>query len=455
MPASLSVILDTRRIKQKINKYPVKLRVTSGRRTKNYATIYDMSEEEFGKLNASNLGATLKVIRNKLRDMEREADNVIRAMTCFHFEDFEREYISNHPLFNPKKSAINATVKGNYGYDTALYAHRFPIFKELTMPAGTLLVAFRSYIDKLLRGDRIGTAVCYQTSYYALEKFRGNVLFSDVTVDYLNDFEKWMLRKNISKTTIGIYVRCLRCIFNEAIEDGIIKRDRYPFGRRRYQVPTSRNVKKALTLEDVSKLYYFQPTRKEEQWAKDFWFFSYLGNGINPKDIAYLKYKNIEGDYFIFERAKTENATRNDPKPITVFITDDMRAIIDRWSNKDKRPNNYVFPILEPDINALRQYELIELFTQSINDWLLKIKKKLKIEKRLTTYVARHTFSTVLKRSGVSTEFIQESLGHMNIRTTEKYLDSFEKEVKKELVGSLTAFKAAPPTSANEVEESV
>jgi len=97
--------------------------------------------------------------------------------------------------------------------------------------------------------------------------------------------------------------------------------------------------------------------------------------------------------------------------------------------------------VLEPDVTALRQYELIELFTQSINDWLLKIKKKLNIEKRLTTYVARHTFSTVLKRSGVSTEFIQESLGHTNIRTTEKYLDSFEREVKRDLVGNLTAFK--------------
>ena len=441
MSASLSIILDKRRMKQKIKKYPVKLRVTYQRKIKLYSTIYDLSEEEFGKLNAPNVGAGLKAIRDKLRDIERRADNAIRSMSAFHFDDFEKEYISDNPLFNKQKTTQNVTVQGVYGYDVAQYAHRFPIFKELTMPAGTILVSFRSYIDKLLRADRIGTAVCYQTSYYALEKFRGNVLFSEVTVDYLNDFERWMLRKNISKTTIGIYVRSLRCIFNEAIEDGIIKRDRYPFGRRRYQVPTSRNIKKALTLEDVSKFYYYQPTRKEEQWAKDFWFFSYLGNGINPKDIACLKYKNIEGDYFIFERAKTEKATRSDPKPITVFITEDMRAILDRWATKDKSPNNYVFPVLEPDITALRQYELIELFTQSINDWLLKIKKKLNIEKRLTTYVARHTFSTVLKRSGVSTEFIQESLGHTNIRTTEKYLDSFEREVKRDLVGNLTAFK--------------
>ncbi|MBN8853037.1 MAG: hypothetical protein BGO55_14110 [Sphingobacteriales bacterium 50-39] len=320
MSVSVSIILDKRRMKLKIKKYPVKLRVIHQRKTKLYCTIYDLSVEEYGKLNAPNLGAGLKTIRNKLKDIERDADSAIRSMTAFHFDDFQKEYIANNPLFHQPGASRNITVQGNYEYDVAQYFHRFPIFKEVDMPAGTLIVTFRSYIDKLLRSDRIGTAVCYQTSYYALEKFRGNVLFSEVTVDYLNEFEKWMLRKNYSKTTIGIYVRSLRCIFNEAIEDGIIKRDRYPFGRRRYQPPTSRNIKKALTIEDVSKIYYFQPTCKEEQWAKDFWFFSYLGNSMNPKDIACRKYKNVEGDYFIFERAKTEKATRSDPKPITVLL---------------------------------------------------------------------------------------------------------------------------------------
>lgn len=54
--------------------------------------------------------------------------------------------------------------------------------------------------------------------------------------------------------------------------------------------------------------------------------------------------------------------------------------------------------------------------------------------------MARHTFSTVMKRSGVSTEFIQEALGHTDIRT-ENYLDSFEKEVKKEYEARLLAFE--------------
>jgi len=91
----------------------------------------------------------------------------------------------------------------------------------------------------------------------------------------------------------------------------------------------------------------------------------------------------------------------------------------------------------------MRQYGLVELFTSSINDWMAKIRKKLGIEKSVTTYVARHTFSTVMKRSGASTEFIQEALGHTNIKTTENYLDSFEKEVKKEFAIKLVLFEDA------------
>jgi len=62
-----------------------------------------------------------------------------------------------------------------------------------------------------------------------------------------------------------------------------------------------------------------------------------------------------------------------------------------------------------------------------------RIKEKLGIDKKITTYVARHTFSTVLKRSGATTEYIQEALGHTDVKTAENYLDSFEKKVKKEL----------------------
>jgi site-specific recombinase XerD len=70
-----------------------------------------------------------------------------------------------------------------------------------------------------------------------------------------------------------------------------------------------------------------------------------------------------------------------------------------------------------------------------------RILEDLGINKKATTYVARHTFSTILKKSGASTEVIQEALGHTDKKTTENYLDSFDKETKKLLASSLTSFK--------------
>jgi integrase len=278
----------------------------------------------------------------------------------------------------------------------------------------------------------------------SLKKFVDDVSFTDITVAFLNDYENWLKAKNISKTTMGIYIRPLRTLFNEAIEDGIIKREKcYPFGKRKYRIPTSRNIKKALDLDEIKQIYYYKcdPKSESEQRAKDFWLFSYFANGMNPKDIATLQFKNINGDFIVFERAKTDHHLRSDPKPISVYINEDMKEIMERWGNKIKSHNNYIFPILEPGMSPLRQYDLIQLFVRSINDWMGRIAKNLGLNKKATTYVARHSFSTVLKRSGASTEYIQDALGHMDVKTTENYLGSFNTETIREYAARLTSFK--------------
>ena len=43
-------------------------------------------------------------------------------------------------------------------------------------------------------------------------------------------------------------------------------------------------------------------------------------------------------------------------------------------------------------------------------------------------HVARHSFATVLKRSGVNVAIISEALGHTSLSTTQFYLDSFDNE---------------------------
>jgi len=117
---------------------------------------------------------------------------------------------------------------------------------------------------------------------------------------------------------------------------------------RKYRIPTSKNIKKVLSLDDVAKIYYYECDSGVEGEQKEGLLVVFLfGNGMNVKDIAFLKWKDIRDDYLIFDRAKTERTMRSDPRTISVFITEDTRSIMDRWGNKDRSPNNYIFPILE------------------------------------------------------------------------------------------------------------
>ena len=61
-----------------------------------------------------------------------------------------------------------------------------------------------------------------------------------------------------------------------------------------------------------------------------------------------------------------------------------------------------------------------------MNKSLKAIGKELHIPIKLTTYVARHSYATVLKRAGVATSIISESLGHSSEKVTRIYLDNFE-----------------------------
>lgn len=68
---------------------------------------------------------------------------------------------------------------------------------------------------------------------------------------------------------------------------------------------------------------------------------------------------------------------------------------------------------------------------------MTRIGEALKLAIPVKTYVARHSFATAMKRSGASTEFISESLGHGDLRTTVTYLDSFEDNVKRDFAHAL------------------
>ena len=302
----------------------------------------------------------------------------------------------------------------------------------------SLKMAIESKINQLREDAKIGSADVYASLFRSLKIFAPkDVRYEDVSPMWLKRFEESMRKSGKSQTTIAMNMRSLRSIINDAKRAGLIKDALYPFGRGKYEIQEGEGRKLALTLEQIGQVARYDDGTDTTAKYRDYWLFLYLCNGINVADFVKLKYDNIVNGEIYFVRQKTEHRTRT-RKEICVPISSPMQEIIDRWGNPPEK-GNYIFPILKGDESELERNNKTKYFTRSINRRMQSISKALGIS-HISTYTARHSFATVLKRSGTSIAYISESLGHQNIKTTENYLASFEREERAKNAELLTRF---------------
>ena len=289
----------------------------------------------------------------------------------------------------------------------------------------TVVELYDKLIDDMKRGGKLGNAGVYKYSRTSLLKFTGQRLqipFSDIDAVWLRRYENWLRTSDCGDTTISQLFRTLRSVFNKAVELQLVKRDYYPFDAYKVSKFDTRTKKRAITKEDVRKVIALDLSQgyPSERLARDIFVFSYFGAGINCADIALLKYGNVRDGRVQYVRKKTG-------KPINFLLTEEMRNIIVKYQQQGQTDEDYIFPILDRRVHRTEQqrYDRTHKVLTNTNRWLRKIGQRVGIE-HLTTYVARHTFATVLKRSGVNIAIISESLGHSDLSTTQIYLDSFE-----------------------------
>ena len=386
------------------NKCLIKMNVYCKPQKRRYTTTYHCTEEEWEKINNTNLrDNNLKEIKNKLNAFKLRAEKIASKIKPFSFLAFEETFFGN--------TSVSKNTSLQHWFD--------------------------EYIIKLKTKNCIGTAIAYRTTINSINLFKKNLHLQDVTINFLEEYESFLSGTSKSNTTISIYIRQLRAIINQAIDANVFPQENYPF--KKYEIPSSRNVKKALTNDDINKLLNYKPKKEDEQKALDFWILSYLCSGINFADIIDLKPSNIIGSHLVFVRAKTKNTKKKDLRPIKVGLHPRALTIIEKWKNTDSS-NPYLFPVLEPNLQAITVKHRCQRFIKWVNKRMEIIRQELKIEQKIGTYAARHTFSTVLKRKGASTEFISESLGHSSVIVTSNYLDSFTDDVKLEFTNLLTDF---------------
>jgi site-specific recombinase XerD len=404
--ATATIYHDTLRPKED-GTCSVKIKITFNRKRKYFSTGIDLTPDDFEKVfYGKRKTIDQKAIKTKVGYFEQKAEDIIDRLKVFSFDIFKQHYL--------EERNVNDSVS----------------------------FAFDKQIENLELNDKISTASCYSCAKSSIDKFNKSLTFADITPMFLKKYEKWMIENGNSNTTISIYLRCLRAIYNQQNID----RSNYPFGTgsNKYTIPTSKNTKKALTVNEIGKIYNYEPEDEStEEMAKDYWLFLYLCNGMNVKDFCLLKWENINGNMLTYMRAKTRNS-RKETKSISVALKAESLAIIKKWGQPSIHKDAYIFPHFKSTMNATEQRNVCQNLTRIINKYMKRIAKNLEIDKNVTTYFARHSFATVLKRSGAKIEMISELLGHSNVSVTENYLDSFENEQIQKQTDVLTAgFKKA------------
>lgn len=389
-------------------KKTVRLRITHNRKSEYFSLKIYLTDDEFEQVMSIKPGRALVKVRN-LIDAERlRAEEIINDMAVFNFLEFKLRYKS----------------------DTG----KVDFFKRMGLQ-----------IENLRSEGREKYAISFDTTLNSIKAFwnKDTLMIEDIDLNFLKKYEKWMLDNGKSKTTLGIYLRNVRTIFNQEIAAKNVSAELYPFGKSKskFKIPSGSGIKKFLEKEEIKLLYYYELEQESNaQRYRDYWFFIYLCNGLNVKDMAMLKYKNIDAGRILFVREKTKNTTRDHEVLIEVPIINEVSNIITRWGNKHTSSETYIFPILKEGLSPRQVIRRVEDTVSNINATMKIIAEKTGVTKNVTTYVARHTFATMLKREGFSVEFIQEALGHTDARTTRSYLGSFGSEVKSKAAEKLLSF---------------
>lgn len=405
----ISIYLDTRREK-KNGKYPVKLRVFTAhpRRQKLYPTKFEFTEDEFDLIwNVEKPRGDKKDIKILLKGLETSTYELADSLDEFTFEDFELLIYSN-------KVQVKSTVNEYYNLAIESYKHN----------------------------NKYTTATSYEYSLRSLVLFAGTetLYFKTITVQWLKDYQASMLNSGKSRTTIGMYLRNLKAIFNSAISDGVIKKDIYPFGKGKYQIPSSKKVKTALSEEDLKTLMHGQPQTEDQEKAKAFWFFSYACNGMNVKDIANIKYKDfIDEDTFFYYRNKIKD-TDVEHKPIIIYLNPFTKEVIRKYGNKKVNNETFLFPIIYHGYNQEQTDRAVNNFNRYISQHMKKYAQSLKLDVNINSKIARHSFATNLIRKGGGMELAQESLGHTDIKTTKAYFAGFADDQKRDMANKMMDF---------------
>ena len=324
--------------------------------------------------------------------------------------------VCNHPQADDLNSMLFEFVLHLQGVELALWKRGVPatlsLLKDAMKKNRPVNVTFPVFAKEYVQHSdrRESTKENLYTTITVLQEFRPGLDFIDITYSFLKDFEVYLREKGNGINTVAKHLRQLRTLVNEAINQGYIHADAYPF--RKFKIKQERGRHEFLTPDELKKLENLEVNDRKLRHVLDaFLFCCYVG--LRYSDFCQLTPANfirVNGKKWLhFKSIKTGIELR---LPLHLLFEGKALSILDRYNIA----------------------EFASLGSNSeVNKALSVIAGMARIKKHVTYHTARHTCATLLIHQGVPITTVQKLLGHTSVKTTEIYSEILSSTILRDL----------------------
>ena len=322
-----------------------------------------------------------------------------------------RKLLEVHKQLIDEQKIISASaIKARYlGVDD--------IFKKLS----DLLDYHKVHMKTVLKAGKLKnytTTDKYVRKFLKVKMNVEDIYLKQINYRFITDFEYFLRtykskshRPTPSNNGVMKHLERLKKLMNLAQKLEWVQKD--PFAK--FSLKFDRVERDYLSEEELTSLINLESDRITLNQTRDVFIFACY-TGLSWIDVKNLNQEHIvkgidSGNWIYTSREKTDT-------PVKIPILPVAQNLINLYSEKMKG-TDLILPVYS---------------NQKTNKYLKVIAAKLKIKKRLTFHVARHTFATTVTLSnGVPIETVSKLLGHTKLSTTQIYARVIERKVSDDM----------------------
>ncbi len=296
----------------------------------------------------------------------------------------------------------------------------------------------QEHIDSLKRRKKFGTLRSVKPSLQRFKDFTNDkeIVFEEITPRLLKKFIAYLEEKEYAQTTISSNLSFIRNMYNDAIDEDLVKADLYPFGKKdTIKIKKVSTAKIGLNTDELIKIEQLELKEGTKIWhTQKVFLFSFYLAGMRIGDVLTMKWNRIQNGRLYYSMKKNG-------KYDSLQLPEKAIQIIESYRPQKKSANDFVFPHLK-EIDT-RNLELLDKkmdnAKSSFNYYLKQVAKKANIEKKLSCHIARHSFGNI-SGDKIPIQSLQKLYRHSDIQTTINYQSHFDHSKTDEALNNVLNF---------------